>query len=386
MSDPLTYVESRDRKSILLTREFLRELPDNCADFVRALEPTTTPLTRVGYLRDLKLFFKYLTTEVPEFADLTVTSIRDEDLDRVTGRHIALYNDYLTLYIRDDEREETNEDASKMRKLSALRSYFKFLFKNNRVSSNVAQLIDLPKLHEKPILRLEIDEIVRMLNQVESGSALTDGQKKYHELTKKRDLAMISLFLGTGIRVSECVGIDIDDIDFSQNGFFVTRKGGAQVILYFPDEVAAVLKDYVDERKTIDAAPGHENALFLSMQKKRINVRSVENLVKKYALLAAPLKKRFSPHKLRSTFGTNLYHETGDIYLVADVLGHSDVNTTRKHYAAMSDDRRRLAAAHVKLRDDEATLTGLAAVQPESNGSKASDQTSQPPESTEQTE
>ena len=99
-----------------------------------------------------------------------------------------------------------------------------------------------------------------------------------------------------------------------------------------------------------------------------------------------PLKKRFSPHKLRSTFGTNLYHETGDIYLVADVLGHSDVNTTRKHYAAMSDDRRRLAAAHVKLRDDEATLTGLAAVQPESNGSKASDQTSQPPESTEQTE
>ena len=198
MSDPLTYVESRDRKSILLIREFLRELPDNCADFVRALEPTTTPLTRVGYLRDLKLFFKYLTTEVPEFADLTVTSIRDEDLDRVTGRHIALYNDYLTLYIRDDEREETNEDASKMRKLSALRSYFKFLFKNNRVSSNVAQLIDLPKLHEKPILRLEIDEIVRMLNQVESGSALTDGQKKYHELTKKRDLAMISLFLGAG--------------------------------------------------------------------------------------------------------------------------------------------------------------------------------------------
>lgn len=357
MADSLTYVESRDRKNTLLIREFLRELPGNCADFVRYLEPTTTPMTRVAYLRDLKLFFKYLTSEVPEFADLSVTAIADSDLERVTGRHIALYNDFLTLYIRDDEREETNSDISKMRKLASLRSYFKFLFKNNRVSSNVAQLIDLPKLHEKPILRLEIDEVVRMLNQIESGDALTDGQKRFHDATKKRDLALITLLLGTGIRVSECVGLDLDDIDFTQNGFFVTRKGGAQVILYFPEEVAVVLRDYIAERKTVQAAPGHENALFLSLQKKRLSVRSVENLVKKYGTLAAPLKKRLSPHKLRSTFGTNLYHETGDIYLVADVLGHSDVNTTRKHYAAMSDDRRRLAAAHVKLRDNDASYT-----------------------------
>jgi len=77
-------------------------------------------------------------------------------------------------------------------------------------------------------------------------------------------------------------------------------------------------------------------------------------MVKKYAAIAAPLKKRISPHKLRSTFGTSLYRETGDIYLVADVLGHSDVNTTRRHYAAMSDERRRLAAKKVTLRDDEA--------------------------------
>ena len=349
---PATYTENRDRNNLILIRGLLRELPANCVDFMRAIEPTTTTLTRLAYLRDLRLFFKYLTSEVPTFADKKPTDISDADLNRVTGTHIALYSDYLTLYIRDDEREETNADISRMRKLASLRSYFKFLFKNNRVSSNVAQLIDLPKLHEKPILRLEIDEIVRMLDQIESGDALTDRQKKYHELTKTRDLAMISLFLGTGIRVSECVGIDIDDIDFSQNSFLVTRKGGAQVILYFPDEVAATLKAYMAVRKTIDALPGHEQAFFLSMQKKRMNVRSVENLVKKYALLAAPLKKRISPHKLRSTFGTNLYHETGDIYLVADVLGHSDVNTTRRHYAAMSDDRRRMAARHVKLREE----------------------------------
>ena len=168
----------------------------------------------------------------------------------------------------------------------------------------------------------------------------------YH---KVRDTAIITLFLGTGIRVSELVGIDIDDLDFTINGFIVTRKGGNQTILYFPESVAEALKSYLNERMQIEAVEGHENALFLSLQRRRITQRAVENLVKKYASVAAPLKKKISPHKLRSTFGTSLYQETGDIYLVADVLGHSDVNTTRKHYAAMSDMRKREAAKSVFL-------------------------------------
>ena len=190
-----------------------------------------------------------------------------------------------------------------------------------------------------------------MLDLVENGQLQTEHQKKYNEHTRARDLAILTLFLGTGIRVSELVGINIDDIDFSINGFLVTRKGGNQAILYFPDEVARVLRDYLKVRMEMTPAPGHEEALFLSLQNRRISVRAVQNMVKKYASLAAPLKKKLSPHKLRSTFGTNLYHETGDIYLVADVLGHSDVNTTRRHYAAMSDDRRRMAAQMVHLRD-----------------------------------
>jgi len=212
--------------------------------------------------------------------------------------------------------------------------------------------VDMPKRHDKPILRMEIDEVARMLDLVESGNGFNARQQKYNETTKCRDLAILSLFLGTGIRVSELVGIDIDDVDFNINGFTVTRKGGNQAVLYFPDEVASALQDYLEQRKDIIPCPGHENALFLSIQKRRIGVRSIENMVKKYATLAAPLKKRLSPHKLRSTFGTNLYQETGDIYLVADVLGHADVNTTRKHYAAMLDDRRRMAARSVKLRED----------------------------------
>lgn len=113
--------------------------------------------------------------------------------------------------------------------------------------------------------------------------------------------------------------------------------------------MADALAEYMEERKTVDILPGHEDALFLSLQRRRITQRAVQLLVKKYAAIAAPLKPKISPHKLRSTFATNLYHATGDIYLVADVLGHSSVDTTRKHYADMTDERRRLAAEYVQL-------------------------------------
>ena len=163
-------------------------------------------------------------------------------------------------------------------------------------------------------------------------------------------MALLTLLLGTGIRVSECVGIDIDDIDFKTNGIRVHRKGGYNTTVYFPDEVRTALINYLEDRKLKIPEEGSENALFLSMQNKRITVRAVENLVKKYSRNVTTLKK-ITPHKLRSTFGTNLYKESGDIYLVADVLGHKDVNTTRKHYAAQDDENRRRAANMVKLRE-----------------------------------
>ena len=210
--------------------------------------------------------------------------------------------------------------------------------------------VQLPKLHTKEIIRLDIDEVAMMIDEAEKGEGLSDRQKAYHEKTKVRDVALLSLLLGTGIRVSECVGLNISDVDFKNNGILIHRKGGKEVTIYFSDEVKEALQNYCDERVLILEESGHEGAFFLSMQNKRMSVRSVENLVKKYAKIISPLKK-ITPHKLRSTYGTNLYKETGDIYLVADVLGHSDVNTTKKHYAAIEDDRRRSARNAVKLRE-----------------------------------
>ena len=346
-----TYTQERAKDLQYLTRSALRELPEVCADFILAIEPTTQPLTRYAYVNDLKLFFHYLVTECPRFADTRPELITTQQLNEITPRDLRLYMEYLSLYVKDDS-EITNAELGKMRKLASLRSFYRFMFKNSLIDADVAQLIDMPKRHEKPIIRMEIDEVARMLDLVESGEAMSERQRSYNQHTRVRDLAILTLFLDTGIRVSELVGINIDDVDFSINGFLVTRKGGNQAVLYFPNEVATVLQKYMSERKLMEPIPGHEDALFLSLQNKRISIRAVQMMVKKYAVPAAPLKKHLSPHKLRSTFGTSLYHETGDIYLVADVLGHSDVNTTRRHYAAMSDDRRRLAAQKVRLRDD----------------------------------
>ena len=148
------------------------------------------------------------------------------------------------------------------------------------------------------------------------------------------------------------VGLDNDSFDFSNNSFIVTRKGGNNAILYFSDEVRYALEEYIAEKLNDPKIPQGENAFFLSMQYKRINVRSVEILVKKYSSIVTPLKK-ITPHKLRSTYGTRLYNETGDIYVVADVLGHKDVNTTKKHYAAITEDNRKRVANAVKLRIEE---------------------------------
>ena len=341
------YYNEQDKINILRMREVLDTLPRFCKQFFRGIEPTTSARTRLGYAYDLRTFFEYLHNVNPS---LSKKDIRDYDvsiLDQIEREDIEEYLEYLSLYAKDD-REITNNEQGKKRKMSALRSMYSYFYKSEQISRNTAELINMPKLHEHEIIRLEPNEVATLLDQVEAGEKLTKAQLKYHEKTKLRDVALLTLLLGTGIRVSECVGIDFDDIDFDTNGLRIHRKGGYNTVVYFPDEVREALLAYINQRKEIIPEEGSENALFLSLQNKRISVRAVEKLVKKYAQNVTTLKK-ITPHKLRSTFGTNLYQESGDIYLVADVLGHKDVNTTRKHYAAQDDANRRKAAKMVHL-------------------------------------
>ena len=353
MENKQTYHEHTDIENTLRLRQVLATLPPFCKDYFRAIDATTTAKTRISYAYDIRIFFQFLLETNPSLKDKSMTDLTVQVLDQVKAVDLEEYQEYLKVYQNHNaDKLETNGERGLKRKVSALRSFYAYYYKREMIETNPSVLVDVPKIHEKSIIRLDADEVALLLDHIEhAGDSLTGQKRVFWEKTKERDLAIVTLLLGTGIRVSECVGLDIEDVDFKNNGIKVTRKGGNEMVVYFGPEVEKALKAYLEVRENITPLSGHEHALFYSAQRKRIGVQDIENLVKKYAREITTTKK-ITPHKLRSTYGTALYQETGDIYLVADVLGHRDVNTTKKHYAALDDARRRQAATAVKLRED----------------------------------
>ena len=319
MEKKTTYHEQKDVENILRLREVLTTLPTFCRDYFRAIDTTTTTKTRISYAYDIRIFFQFLLDENPAFKDYKMTDFTVDVLDQIKALDLEEYQEYLKVYQAGD-KTETNGERGLKRKISALRSFYAYFYKREMIETNPTVLIDVPKIHDKSIIRLDTDEVALLLDYIEHcGDQLTGQKRVYYEKTKERDLAIVTLLLGTGIRVSECVGLDIEDVDFKNNGIKVTRKGGNEMVVYFGPEVEKALKRYIEVRENIIPLEGHEHALFYSAQRRRIGVQAVENLVKKYASQITTTKK-ITPHKLRSTYGTTLYQETGDIYLVADVL------------------------------------------------------------------
>lgn len=340
-------------KYTLRLRELLKDLPEFLGQYFRGINDTISPRTKLGYAYDLRIFFMFLLKQEVFNSKKNLKDFNLEDLNKITSEHVEIFLEYVSYYEKvDREKVNTyiNEQQGKMRKLSAIRAMFQYFYKRKKITVNETLLVEFPKVRQKEIVRLEYHEVEKLLKKVETGDGLTATEQKFHSITVKRDLAIIMLLLGTGMRVSECVGINIEDIDVQIDAVKITRKGGNEARLYFNEEVKEALNVYLEERKNIKTIENHEEALFLSIQKRRITDRSVQKIVKKYSKLVTSIKN-ISPHKLRSTFGSNLYQETNDIYLVADLLGHADVNTTRRHYAKMQETRRMNAVKYVKLRE-----------------------------------
>ncbi len=342
------YYIDRNKKNLRKLNDLLMELPDICSVYFIGISNDTTPLTRVNYARDLKIFFNYLIEFEKPFMKFKIKDISVQDLDKIDSMMIERFLNYTSYYDKVTGQVRTNTELGKSRKLSAVRSFLKFFFDKNLILSNVATKVKTPKIHSKAIIRLEDDEMTDIIDRTESLQGFSLHQQKYNDKLSLRDTAIVTLFLGTGIRVSECVGLNVEDINFSNHSFKVIRKGGNESILYFNEEVEEALKNYLILRESYKL-PDSEHALFVSIQKKRMGVRAMEKLITKYARISTPLK-RISPHKLRSTFGTNLYRSTNDIYVVAEVLGHKDVNTTKKHYADISEDIKKKASTSINLR------------------------------------
>lgn len=302
-------------------------------DYINSIRFSTAPRTRYEYLLNIKQFLLYLE-------DSNFKAKSTSDLSKLKARDFNNYLVYIAHY-KTDEVERRNTVVSIRRKITALRRFFDFLYKTDVITAVEIHKVEMPKLpKKKPIVYMTHDESSDFLNNVESGSKLSDRAKVFHDRLRDRDLAIIYLMLSTGIRISECIELDTTDIDMDESSILVTRKGGNQEIVYFSDEASGYIQAYLEKRLNDDNIPDSEKALFLSQQNKRISIRAVQKLVQKYASSSVPLK-HITPHKLRSTYGTNLYQETGDIYAVAEALGHSDVNTTKEHYAHLSEERKK---------------------------------------------
>lgn len=240
------YYENVNVKNEVKLRKLLEQLPDFCKQFFIGIEPTTSSRTRIAYAYDIGCFFDYLCDVNPICQNYTVKDIPLSLLDELTPMDIEEYLSYLKYYEKNGV-EHTNDERGIKRKLASLRSFYRYYFKNDLIKNDPAVKVDMPKIHDKNIIRLDIDEVARLLDEVESGESLTPRQQKYHDRTKTRDLALMTLLLGTGIRVSECVGLDLEDVDMRNNGIKIHRKGGAEVVVYFGEEVREALLAYMVE-------------------------------------------------------------------------------------------------------------------------------------------
>ena len=228
------------------------------------------------------------------------------------------------------------------RRLSALRSFMKFYYTIGAIKTNPAMFISMPKISDHNIIALDPIDIDRLLDTITSDQGLTKNQIIRRQKTEKRDIAIMTTLLGTGIRVSELVGLDLKDVDFVNGRLIVTLKGGNDGYSYFGQEVEDTLRDYIENGRPMLEPAINEEALFLSVRHTRMTVRAMELLVKDYCSRAGIADAdRITPHKLRATYGTHLYEQSGDIKLVASTLHHKSVETTSKHYVKDSEEHHR---------------------------------------------
>lgn len=305
------------------SNEILSELPDYVKTYIRSIHNRISARTQFGYVKDIQMFLNYLPSADIEY----LKELKQDDFEKYL-EHMERYEKNGKIY--------SNDRASIKRKLSSLRKFFAYLFTTGMIPADEIRKVEIPKLNKKNIIYLEKDEAADLLKETEKSRNLTKKEQEYADKQSIRDTAIIYLLLSTGIRVSECAGLDINDIDMNKKNIRIIRKGGNEDIVYFSDESSEHIQKYLDQRNLIKTADPKETALFLSSQKKRMRVRTIEIMVKKHAERAVPLKK-ITPHKLRATYATHLYEQTSDIYLVANALGHKDVATTKEYYARMSD-------------------------------------------------
>lgn len=228
----------------------------------------------------------------------------------------------------------------------AIKGFFEYLENDEYIDNNPCNKLSAPKDREEhKITSLTKKEIEIVKHNIQTGC---DGKGKVKERQKwqKRDYAIIMLGLSLGLRVTSISEINIEDINFEERELKIVEKGNKERTISFSENISSVLQDWIQDRFAIlTFEQKQSDALFISNQYKRISSKTIERLVKRYTY---NIDKRVTPHKLRSTCATNVYNKTGDIYLTANILGHSNITNTMR-YADVSKKKKEQAA---KAMDD----------------------------------
>ena len=348
-----------EQKYEKMLRKITDEFPDYCRSFFDYLRLNNEIRSCYSYAEDIKIFFEYLLQQNSQFGE-SIKEIPLDVLEKFVPVDFYEYMTYLSYYTDKNGIPHTNSDVTKKHKINSLKVFYNYYYNNKFISVNPTVGLRVKKPNKKEVIVLDIDEIHTLLSYVENlgvrleaelnsdeGNKSLSQRYTYYQKNKYRDKAILMVFLGTGIRVSECVGLDITDISFKDRSIKLIRKGGNEDHVFFNKEIYEALYDYIElERKVRVKEAQNQSILFYSSRNTRMGVRAMEKMVKKYVTEALPERaEEISVHKLRASVATNAYQETRDIYAIANSLGHSSLAMVSKYAKARDEDKKRVSDA-----------------------------------------
>jgi site-specific recombinase XerD len=331
------------------------DMPSFFRGFFRYLNGNLLPLSRLGYLRDITFFLHYLTRETDLTDASEISEIKLKDFAGIKAVDINIFLDYARKYKVEKENGiyvYQNDNKSLARKKSSLSVLFKFLYRDELVPKNITDGIDpirLPKAGDKEIKALHDDEVMVMLDAVRNGTGLTKKELQYWNKTKLRDRAVLLIFITYGLRLSELHQLNLSSFNFSRDEFKIFRKRGKETSMPISESVRRALDEYIADERPIpfadeDGVSADADALFLSLQGRRMTERQIREMVKKYTSIALGTERAsgYSPHKLRATTATSLIERGNSIFDVQELLNHDNITTTQLYAAHRTNAKREL--------------------------------------------
>ena len=320
-----------------------KELPSFMRGYFMYLKGNVLPMSRLAYLHDIKFFCNYLIEETDLTKAETTKDIKLSEFQKIKAVDVNIYIDYCRKYTVETDKNITvyeNNNKTLARKKSSVSVLFKQLYRDELLEKNITDGFDpirVPKPGEREIKALQDDEVMIMLDAVSTGAGLTEKEHQFWEKTKKRDKAILVIFLTYGLRLSELQQLNISSFNFNRGEFKIYRKRGKESIMPLNKSVTMVVKDYINNERLSDenVMDEHKDALFLSLRGKRMTERQIRELVKKYTSIGMKTSRKagYSPHKLRATTATSLIGRGNSIFDVQALLDHEQVTTTQLYAA-----------------------------------------------------